>query len=653
MTLEDKVHLPLLYISYPTVSLGDPQEPALDMFADVLGGSASSMLYQSLVKSGKAIDAGASHYCEELACTLTVYAYPNPAVDGSLKTLKSEVDKVIGEFAGRGLKPEDLEKAINSYRASAIWGLDSVSGKVSQLAMGQVFAQDPNYVFKSLDAIGKVTPEQVKTAYDKFILNKPAVVLSVVPKGKSDWQAAKPNFTPAKRELPDYAKHDQVLAERPVKDDFDRSVQPKAADAVSVKVPAIWHGKLDKGIEIIGTQSDEIPAVSIMVALPGGMRAEGKGELGLASLTASMMGQGSVRLTEAQLSDELQKLGSSVSVSSAQYNNLVTISSLTDKLPQTLALVREVFERPGMREADFERVKAQMLQGMKQSEQQPEWLAGQAFRELVYGKQNRLGQPGDGVLADVEKLTLADVKRFYQNYYNPTNAKVVVVGDVTQAQVEDQLAFLTQWKGPSPLWAASSRRVSRQSRASIWWTSRGAPVGDPYRRRAMPFDTTGDYFTAGLMNFNLGGNFNSRINLNLREDKGYTYGASSGFSANREAGTFATGANVRADATADAIRQFLKEMDNYRKNGPTPVELAYMRSAVSQQDALSYETLGQKAGFLLQMIMYDLKPDYVQAQNNLIKTVSAETLKASAARWLDPTEMVIVVVGTSKSLKNP
>ncbi len=196
VTLQDKVHLPLLYISYPTVSLGDPQEPALDMFADVLGGSASSMLYQSLVKTGKAIDVGASHYCEELACTLTVYAYPNPSQDGSLKTLKGEVDKVIGEFAQRGLKPEDLEKAIAKYRASAIWGLDSVSGKVSQLAMGQVFAQDPNYVFKTLDAIGKVTPEQVKAAYDKFIADKPAVVLSVVPKGKTEWQVATPNFTP-------------------------------------------------------------------------------------------------------------------------------------------------------------------------------------------------------------------------------------------------------------------------------------------------------------------------------------------------------------------------------------------------------------------------------------------------------------------------
>ena len=654
VTLEDKVHLPLLYISYPTVALGDPREPALDIFADVLGGSASSMLYQSLVKTGKAIEVGAGHSCEELACTLTVYAYPNPAVDGSLKTLKGEVDKVIADFASRGVKPADLEKAISSYRSAAIWGLDSIEGKVSQLAMGQVLAQDPNYVFKNLDAIAEVKASDVKAAYDKFIAGKPAVVLSVVPKGKTQWQAGEPNFTPAKRELPDYSQHGEPLALRPVKDNFDRSVQPKAGDAVSVKVPAIWHGKLDKGIEIIGTQSDEIPAVSIMIALPGGIRAEGKGELGLASLTAAMLEQGTVRLSEAELSDELQKLGASISVSTAQYNNLITISSLTDKLPQTLALVREVFERPGMREADFERLKAQMLQGMKQSEQQPEWLAGQAFRELVYGKQSRLGQPTNGVLADVEKLTLADVKRFYQTYYNPTNAKVVVTGDVTQPQIESELGFLTQWKGAAPK-LGDLKPQGEQARPGIYLVDKpGAPqsvirIG----RRAMPFDTTGDYFIANLMNFNLGGNFNSRINLNLREDKGYTYGASSGFSANREAGVFATGANVRTDATVDAIRQFLKEMDGYRKSGPTPVELAYMRSAVSQQDALSYETLGQKAGFLLQMIMYDLKPDYVQAQNQLIKTVSPETLKASADRWLDPADMVIVVVGDKQKLEKP
>ena len=229
-----------------------------------------------------------------------------------------------------------------------------------------------------------------------------------------------------------------------------------------------------------------------------------------------------------------------------------------------------------------------------------------------------------------------------------------MAGDVSQKLIEEQLGFLSDWKGATPA-LGDLKLKGKQAKPGIYLVNKpGAPqsvirIG----RRAMPFDTTGDYFTAGLMNFNLGGNFNSRINLNLREDKGYTYGASSGFSANREVGTFATGANVRTDATVDAIRQFLKEMDNYRKSGPTPVELAYMRSAVSQQDALSYETLGQKAGFLLQMVMYDLKPDYVQAQNNLIKTVSAETLKASAARWLDPAEMVIVVVGDKQKLEKP
>ncbi|MEW7865809.1 M16 family metallopeptidase [Aeromonas diversa] len=654
VTLEDKVHLPLLYISYPTVALGDPQEPALDMFADVLGGSASSMLYQSLVNTGKAVDVGASHYCEELACTLTVYAYPNPAVDGSLKTLKAEVDKVIGQFAQRGVQQDDLEKAINKYRASTIWGLSSVEGKVSQLAMGQVFMQDPNYLFKSLDAIGKVQPEQVKAAYDKFIAGKPAVVLSVVPKGKLDWQAAKPNFTPAERTLPDYSKHEQALPVRTVKDDFDRSVQPKAGAAVSVTVPTTWHGKLDKGIEIIGTRSDEIPAVSITIALPGGIRAEGKDQLGIANLTAAMLGQGSERLTEAQLSDELQKLGSGISFSSAQYNNLITISSLTDKLPQTLALVQELLFQPGLRAADFERTKNQILQGMQQSRQQPAWIAEQVGRELVYGKQTRLGQPTDGTLKDVEKLTLADVKAFWQRYYNPANARIVVAGDVDQATIEQGLSFLTRWQGKVPE-LGNLKPTEPQAKPGIYLVDKpGAPqsvirIG----RRALPYDATGEYFEAGLMNFNLGGNFNSRINLKLREEKGYTYGASSGFMANRDAGVFAVGADVRADATVDAIRQVLLELDKYRKEGPSANEMEYLRSAVTQQDALSYETLDQKAGFLLQMIMYQLGPDFVARQGEIIKTIKPQALKALAERWLDPAQMVIVVVGDRKALEKP
>ena len=438
-----------------------------------------------------------------------------------------------------------------------------------------------------------------------------------------------------------------------MKDDFDRSVQPKAADAVSVKVPAIWRGKLDKGIEIIGTHSDEIPAVSIMIALPGGIRAEGKGELGLASLTAAMLEQGTTRLSEAELSDELQKLGASISVSSAQYNNLITISSLADKLPETLALVREVLLQPGLREADFERLKTQMLQGMKQSEQQPEWLAGQAFRELVYGKQNRLGQPSDGVLADVEKLTLADVKRFYEAYYNPTNAKVVVTGDVTAQQVESGLAFLTQWQGPPRPWGISSPGESRPSQASIWWTSRGPQSVIRIGRRAMAFDTTGD-FHRQPDELQPGRQLQQPHQPQPAGRQGLHLWCQLGLPGQPRGG-YLRDRRQRAHRCDRGCHPPVPQGD-----GRLPQERAdpggaglHAQRAVSQQDALSYETLGQKAGFLLQMIMYDLKPDYVQAQNNLIKTVSPETLKASAARWLDPAEMVIVVVGDKQKLENP
>lgn len=331
-----------------------------------------------------------------------------------------------------------------------------MSGKVSQLAMGQVLAQDPNYVFKNLDAIGQVNAQQVKAAYDKFIANKPAVVLSVVPKGKTQWQAATPNFTPAKRELPDYSQHGEPLAQQTIKDSFDRSVQPRTAEAVSVKVPAIWHGKLDKGIEIIGTRSDEIPAVSIMIALPGGIRAEGKGELGLASLTAAMLGQGTARLRgraqrrAAKARRQHQRLDRPVQ--QPHHHQQPDRQAAPDAGAGARGAAATRPAGGGLRAA----------QGADAARHEAERTAarvagGQAFRELVYGKQNRLGQPTDGVLTDVEKLTLADVKRFYHAYYNPTNAKVVVTGDVTQQQVERQLGFLTQWQGRRRSWGSQAQ----------------------------------------------------------------------------------------------------------------------------------------------------------------------------------------------------
>ncbi|OED98279.1 hypothetical protein A1QG_12095 [Vibrio breoganii ZF-29] len=169
-------------------------------------------------------------------------------------------------------------------------------------------------------------------------------------------------------------------------------------------------------------------------------------------------------------------------------------------------------------------------------------------------------------------------------------------------------------------------------------------------RRGLPFDATGESYLTQLANFNLGGNFNSRINQNLREDKGYTYGASSYISANREIGAVVATAQVRADSTAPAIKELIKEMDSAAKEGFTDKEIEFMRLAVGQQDALKYETPGQKAYLLSSILTYNLDHDYLAVRNNIVADVSKETLNEMASKWFDPADYQIIVVGDAKQL---
>ncbi|MGB5855206.1 MAG: pitrilysin family protein [Oceanisphaera sp.] len=650
--VDSRIRMPMLYVSYPTVWLGHKDEAALDVLANVLGGGKSSLLYQELVETGKAVSAGAGHYCAELACTLSVWAYSNPSEDGALAPLKAEVDRIVGELAERGIKKADVDKAVTELRANLILGLDSTKGKARQLALGQVLKDDPLFAINAWRQLAKTTPKQVTAVYQQYLQNQPAAVLSVVPTDKNDWQVAKPNYVTPERELPTTAE--QIVAnvpERQVTDDFDRSQMPVAAAPVTIKVPTLWQDTLGNNIQLQGIVNDEIPAVSIILAFPGGQRSEKPEQIGLASLTADMMNQGTERLTSGEFSEALERLGASVSVSNGFYTNLINITTMTETLPQTLALVEELLLKPGFREQDFKQVKTRALESMAQSRHQPSWLAQQAFRQLMYGN-TRMGLPDEGRTAQVEAITLEQVRDYYQRYYNPANGHVLIAGDVEQAQAKQDFAFLTQWQGE----AANMPEVEvkpQPGKPGIYIVDVPGAVQSVLRvgHRALPIDATGPFFHANLMNFNLGGNFNSRINQNLREDKGYTYGANSYFTGNRDAGVFLVATDVRGDVTAEAIKNILQEFKQFEKEGPSKAELAYLRSSYSQQDALAYETLSNKAGFLLQLAMMELSPDYLEQQQKIVSDVDAKALTKLAKQWLNPSNMVIVVVGDKAKLE--
>ncbi|WP_246614973.1 M16 family metallopeptidase [Agarivorans litoreus] len=653
ISLEDRIHIPLLYISYPTVYAGAEDEVALDMFSEILGGGKSSLLHQSLVESGKALSAGSSHYCREMACTLSIYVRANPQAGLTLAQLEQDVDQAINDFAERGVSAEDLQRVRSSLKASTIYSLESVSDVVTQLAFGETFFEQPLYISEVLQQFQNVNDQQVQEAYQHYIIGKPRVVMSVVPKGQTQLIAGEDNFTPAPRTLPEQQHiDDSELALREVKDNFDRSIEPPSGPAVAVKLPELWHAELTNGLQVLGTSEQPTPTVTLQFRLPGGSISEPKGKEGLAKFTAQMLMQSTQQTTAAEISDQLTELGASVSFSSGLYSQNISLSSLTESLPQVLDILQQRLLTPAFNSAEFEREKARHLQSIEQKFNQPNWLASIASQSLFFGEGSRLATSSWGSRDSVAALTLEDVKQFWQQHYQPNGSQLVAVSNLKQTQIEQALQPLQkEWQGEASKAAHLTAKPSADNN-TIYLLDKPGAVQSVIRigRLAMPYDATGEYFKANLMNFNFGGNFNSRINMNLREDKGYTYGVSSGFGGFKDSGSFVISTDVRQDATASAIRELLAELEAYSKSGPSDEELAYMRSAVSQQEALAYATPSQKASFLMQMLTFDLGPEFVATQNQITANISQAELQQLAAKYFSPEEMIVVVVGDKQQL---
>ncbi len=652
VTMTDRIQQPMVLIGWPTSYQGADDQTSLDVLASVLGGGTNSYLYQNLVKTQKAVSAGAFHDCSELACNFYVYAMAPAGNKGQLAPLYHELMKTLDEFKTKGVAPERLDEITGMAEANSVFALQSVAGKVSQLASNETFYGQPDRLQEQLDELHRLSPDSIHSAFEKFIYGKHKVTLSVVPKGKADFAVRKATFVSPARHLPEHKKiTEDQLAYRHVNDDFDRSVMPKVAEAVQAHTPKLYDMYFDNGAELLGTRTNETPTVSILFKFPAGERQVERGKEGLANLTAAMLEQGSSLHSVEELQAQLDKLGSTISVNANGYSSSVVVSSLAKNLPATMDVMKEVLFHPGFKQQDFDRIKKQMIQSVVYEHQTPGWLASQATRQVLFGK-SIFARSSGGTKESVSNLTLNDVKNFYHQYYTPNGAQIVVVGDISKQQVHSQLEFFSQWKGEAPP-LLQPQIVPKMAERKVYLVDKPDAPQSIVRlvRRGLPFDATGELYLTQLANFNLAGNFNSRINQNLREDKGYTYGASSYFTSNREVGAIVFSAQVRADSTVNSIIELQKEMAKFSDKGLTDKEMEFLRLAVGQQDALSYETPGQKAALLSSILTYSLDRDYLQVRNNIVKTVDKATLNNLAAKWFNPDDYQIIVVGDAKTLK--
>lgn len=652
ITMEDRIQQPMVVIGWPTTYKGSDDQIAADMLASVLGRGTNSFLYQNLVKTEKAVSASAFHDCSELACNLYVYAMAPAGKKGQLKPLYEALLNTLEQFEAQGVSPQRIEQITGMAEANAVFAVESVAGKVSQLAANETFFGQPDRIELQLSQIRDVSPDSIHSVFERYIDGKKRVTLSVVPRGKTDFAVRKATFVTPERILPEHQPVTETqLDYRTVKDDFDRSVMPEVAQAVQPHTPELYDIYFRNGAELLGTKTSETPTVTVVFKLPAGERHVARGKEGLANLTAAMMEEGSSLRGVEEIQAQLDKLGSSVRVNAGAYSTSIMVSSLEKNLEQTLSVVQEVLFQPRFKQEDFERLKKQMVQGVVFQHQTPGWLASQATREVLFGS-SIFARASGGTQASISGLTLEDVKQFYHEHYTPNGAQVVVVGDISKSEIRSQLEFFANWKGEaSPL--LDPQIVPDLQQKKVYLVDKPDAPQSVIRlvRRGLPFDATGELYLSQLANFNLAGNFNSRINQNLREDKAYTYGASSYFASNREVGAIVFNAQVRADSTLDAIIELQNEMATFSEKGLTDSEMGFLRLAVGQQDALKYETPGQKAAMLSSILTYTLDRDYLQVRNHMVKTVDKSTLDHVAKKWFDPDDYQIIVVGDVKTIK--
>ncbi|MEO0981773.1 MAG: pitrilysin family protein [Pseudomonadota bacterium] len=645
ISLEDNIALPLIYMAWPTVYARHPDEAPLDVLMEIMGQGRTSLLYKNLDKDGFAVQSAAGHACRELHCAFTLNALLNPASGKTLAELEEIMRASLEEFETRGVQDDDLERVKASIVSGLIYRLESVSGKVSQLAFFETFANNPNYIRDEIARYENVTKADVVRVYEQYIKDKPAVIMSIVKKGEPDAAARPDTWERYERDIPD-GPGETDLALRPPVDDFDRSVQPPAGANPAVKLPEIWRGALANGVEILGAVNDETPTTAISLRIKTGQKDEPMEKLGLAALTAGMLNEATTDSTNEELSNRLDKLGSTIRVSSGDVFTTMTIRSLTENLDETLAIAAEKLFKPAFAEADFERLKNQTLQSIEQSKTSPSATVGTVYSLLLYGRDNAFAYRDAGLVETVDAITLDDVRAFYNARYSAAVASIVAVSDTPQADMIEKLGVFTDWTA-DPVDTTEFNPLPTPEGTTLYFIHKPAAAQSEIRIGApnLPFDATGRYYRARLMNFALGGAFNSRININLREDKGYTYGAFSFFRGGEQTGEFTAGAGVRTDTTKASITEFLSEIEAYRADGITLEELAFTKSAIGQSDARRYETPFQKLGFLSNILTYDLPDDFVDQQNAILADIAKPEIDALAAELLPADDKIIAVVG--------
>jgi len=646
--------LPELTYAWTTVEAYHPDSYPLVILANYLSKGKKAPLYQVLVEEKKLAPAARmGNFSAELAgqMQLSVRAF----ADKDLDDVAKGVDEAFARFEKEGISEKDLNRIKAGQETAFYNSLSSVLGKSAELAEGNIIAGDPGVIEKDIARTMAVTTADVMRVYNTYIKGKNFVATSFVPKGKINLalEGSKKADVVEEKIVAEAEEAPADTGKREFQrtpSSFDRTVEPPYGPAPEVKIPAVWEGKLSNGMRVYGIQNDEVPLVQFEIVIDGGQLLEDINKVGVANLMARMLTQGTLRKTPQELEEAIQQLGATINVSAGTEEITVSVNTLAKNYDATLALVEEILLEPRWDAKEFDLVKQSTISSIRQQEANPGAIAQNRYSELIYGKDNIRSKNILGTIDSVDAITLDDLKAFYAKSVSPSVARMHVVGAVDKNKVSGSLKNLNaRWKA-KPVQIPSYPTPAAPAKSTLYFydvpDAKQTVVLFGYPALAA---TDKDYYPATVMNYILGGGgFASRLTLQLREAKGYTYGIRSGFFGSTTPGPFTISSSVRTNVTLESAQLIKEILENYGKTY-TEQDLETTRSAMTKSQARAFETAGAKLGMLNNISKYGWKPTYIKDREQIVKNMTVEQVRSLSEKYLRPGQMVWLFVGDAKT----
>ncbi len=642
VTVTDTVQLPRLSVAWLSPEAFHPGDADTQMFINILGEGKVSRLYQKLVYQDQVAQ---SVNCANQALTVTSIAecdiIARPGV--KLEDLEASFDKEVELLRTSGPTQAELDRARNQMLSGLVQGLQRLGGFGGVADMMDRYNQylgDPGYLPKDVARYEGVTVGSVqKVAQQGFAKNQRVVVYCVPGKKVTDDVPRSPEDTDATvKVVPPYSA-DFETAQNWRKE----APQPGPEPALHLPVPKTFA--LANGVKVYLIEEHELPVVSAALVTLAGGEDNPKEKPGVASFTARLLTEGTATRSSTELANATAQIGAGLNSSASMDSAAVSVSALSNNTAPAFELLSDVALHPAFKDEEVERIRKQRLVAILQEGDEPIASTLRVGGRVLYGDQPYAFRPV-GTTESVKATTRADLQDFWAKHYGPKEAALIFAGDLSEAEAR-KLAekYFGSWSGEAASASALPAPPAAPERKFVIVDKPGSPQTTLIAFGLGVPRNTPDYPAVNEMNSMLGGLFSSRINMNLREKNGFTYGAFSGFFFYRGGGPFYAGAQVRTDVTAPAARELFAELDRIKTDPATPAELKLAKDSSLRSLPADFETVGNETGLMAELFIYSLPTDYFQKLPARFEAVTAADVAKAAADYIHPQNLIVIAVG--------